>query len=233
MAIRWASDRIQKQGIIAFVTNGSWIDGNADSGVRACLAEEFSSIHVLHLRGNARTSGERRQAEAGNVFGGGSRAPVAITILVKNPNATHDGCKIQYRDIGDYLTREEKFDTLREKESISGFSDWQTITPNEHYDWIEQRSEAFAEFYPLGSEDTKAGIADNAIFRLYSRGLATGRDAYIYNFSHNVCTENAERMTQDYLAARSELEENPELTGEAARNHSSNIKWDQRTQEAI
>ena len=228
MAIRWASDRIQKQGIIAFVTNGSWIDGNADSGVRACLAEEFSSIHVLHLRGNARTSGERRQAEAGNVFGGGSRAPVAITILVKNPNATHDGCKIQYRDIGDYLTREEKFDTLREKESISGFSDWQTITPNEHYDWIEQRSDTFAEFYPLGSEDTKKGIADKAIFRLYLRGLETTRDAYIYNFSHNACAENAERMTQDYLAARSKINENPELTAnEAARNHSSNIKWSQ------
>ena len=85
MAIRWASDRIQEQGIVAFVTNGSWIDGNVDAGIRACLAEEFSSIHVLHLRGNARTSGERRRSEGGNVFGGGSRAPVTITFLVKNP----------------------------------------------------------------------------------------------------------------------------------------------------
>ena len=57
MAIRWASDRIDKQGVIAFVTNGSWIDGNVDSGIRACLAEEFSSVHVLHLRGNQRTQG--------------------------------------------------------------------------------------------------------------------------------------------------------------------------------
>ena len=192
MAIRWASDRIDEQGIIAFVTNGSWIDGNADSGVRACLAEEFSSIHVLHLRGNARTSGERRQAEAGNVFGGGSRAPVAITILVKNPNATHEGCKIQYRDIGDYLTRDEKLEALREKESISGFSNWETLTPNTHYEWIEQRSEAFEIFYPMGTKETKAGRADDAIFRLYSRGLATSRDTYIYNFSRDVCTENAE-----------------------------------------
>ena len=94
---------------------------------------------------NARTSGERRRTEGGNVFGGGSRAPVAISILVKNPNATHEGCKIQYRDIGDYLTREEKLETLREKESISGFNDWETITPDKHYDWIGQRNEAFAE----------------------------------------------------------------------------------------
>ena len=226
MAIRWATDRIDKQGVIAFVTNGSWIDGNADSGVRACLAEEFSAVHVLHLRGNARTSGERRRSEGGNVFGGGSRAPVAITIFVKNPNATHDGCKIHYRDIGDYLTREQKLEALTEAVSIKGFSDWQTITPDEHNDWIDQRSEAFDEFYPLGSEDAKAGRADNAIFRLYSLGLATGRDAYIYNFSSDACAENAERMAQEYIAAISELEENPELTmDEAAGRHSSYIKW--------
>ena len=169
MAIRWASDRIEEQGIIAFVTNGSWIDGNADSGIRACLAEEFSSIHVLHLRGNQRTQGERSRREGGKVFGSGSRAPVAITILVKNPTATHDGCEIRYRDIGDYLTRKEKLETLREKASISGFNelgDWETITPDKHYDWIGQRSEAFANFYPLGTKETKAGKADDAIFKL-------------------------------------------------------------------
>ena len=85
MAIRWASDRIGDQGVIALVTNGSWIDGNVDSGVRACLAEEFSSIYVLNLRGNARTQGELRRSEGDNAFGQGSRAPVAITILVRNP----------------------------------------------------------------------------------------------------------------------------------------------------
>lgn len=121
MAIRWASDRIEKQGIIAFVTNSSWIDGNVDAGIRACLTEEFSSIHVLNLRGNQRTQGEVSRREGGKVFGGGSRAPVAITIFVKNPNATHDGCKIHYRDIGDYLTREEKLNTLREAVSINKY----------------------------------------------------------------------------------------------------------------
>lgn len=226
-AIRWASDRIQKQGVIAFVTNGSWIDGNVDSGVRACLAEEFSSIHVLHLRGNARTSGERRRAEGGNVFGGGSRAPVAIAIFVKNPNATHDGCKIHYRDIGDYLTRDQKLEALREAVSVNGISDWQVITPNKHYDWIDQRSEAFAEFYPIGSQDARAGRTDNVIFKLFSTGYLTGRDAYIYNFSNSACAENAEKMVQNYLAALSEFEENPELTlDEVVSQYNSHIKWD-------
>ena len=227
MAIRWASDRIQKQGIIAFVTNGSWIDGNVDSGVRACLAEEFSSVHVLHLRGNQRTQGERSRQEGGKVFGSGSRAPVAITILVKNPNATHEGCEIQYRDIGDYLTREQKLDTLHEKESISGFTDWETITPNTHYDWIEQRSEVFTDFYLIGSEETKAGRTDNTIFKLFSSGYLTGRDAYIYNFSIDTCAENVKIMTQDYLAAIAEFENNPELTVDnIVHRYSTNIKWD-------
>ena len=227
MAIRWASDRIYKQGVIAFVTNGSWIDGNADSGIRACLSEEFSSIHVLNLRGNQRTQGERSRREGGKVFGSGSRAPVAITIFVKNPNATHDGCKIHYRDIGDYLTREQKLEALREAVSIKGISDWQAITPNKHHDWIDQRSGVFAEFYPIGSQDAKAGGADNVIFKLFSTGYLTGRDAYIYNFSSDTCAENAEKMAKSYLEALSKLEENPELTlGEIVSRHNSHIKWD-------
>ena len=227
MAIRWASDRIEKQGIIAFVTNGSWIEGNADSGIRACLAEEFSSVQVLHLRGNARTSGERRRAEAGNVFGSGSRTPVAITLFVKNPNAKHDGCKIEYRDIGDYLTREKKLETLREARAISGFTDWDTITPDKHYDWVEQRNEAFAQFYPMGTKETKAGKADDGIFKLFSSGYKTSRDTYIYNFSRDACAENAQRMTQDYLSAMSALAENPELTAnEVARRYTANVQWD-------
>lgn len=234
MAIRWASDRIQKQGVVAFVTSGSWIDGNSEVGIRACLAEEFSSVHVLHLRGNQRTQGERSRQEGGKIFGSGSRAPVAISILVKNPNATHEGCKIHYHDIGDYLTREEKLETLSEKESISGFSDWDTITPDKHHDWIDQRNEAFEKFYPLGSEKVKAGKTDNAIFGLYSMGQATGRDVYIYNFSNDVCAENAQRMTQDYLNALQEYKDNPELTvNEAAREHSSNIKWNDELKNKI
>ena len=227
LAIRWASDRIQRQGIIAFVTNGSWIDGNADAGVRACLVEEFNSIYVLHLRGDAYTSGERRRSEGGNVFGSGSRTPVAITILIKNPNAAHNGCRIFYQDIGDYLSREDKLEKLHEARSISGFNDWQEITPDKYHDWINQRNEAFVDFYPLGTPNTRAGKADEAIFKLYSLGLSTGRDIYIHNFSREVCAENARKMTEHYLAVLFDIEENPKLTAEeAVAAHSSTFKWD-------
>ena len=234
MSIRWASDRINEQGIVTFVTNASWIDGNADVGIRACLEKEFSSVYVLHLRGNQRTQGEVSRREGGKIFGSGSRAPVAITILVKNPDATHDGCKIHYRDIGDYLTREEKLEALRGAVSIKGFSDWQVITPDKHHDWVGQRSEAFTQFYPLGTKEAKAGKADDAIFGLYSLGIATNRDAYIYNFTHKTCVQNAKLMTQDYLTAISELEEYPDLSAdEAARYHTENIAWDNTLQNRL
>ena len=159
MAIRWASDRIGKQGVIAFVSNGSWINGIADSGVRACLAEEFSSIYVLHLRGNKRTHGERSRREGGTVFGQSSRVPVAITILVRNPHVERDSHRILYHDIGDYLNRDEKLSMLRDARSIAGIKDWQTITPDRHHDWVSQRNEAYQRFFPMGSKEAKAGKA--------------------------------------------------------------------------
>ena len=227
MAIRWASDRIGEQGVVALVTNGSWIDGNVDSGVRACLAEEFSAIYVLNLRGNQRTQGERSRREGGKVFGQGSRAPVAITVLVRNPNAAHEGCRIRYRDIGDYLKREEKLAILRDAGSVAGIDGWQEIIPDRHHDWVGQRDEAFQALYPMGLKAAKVGHSDEAIFRLYSRGLATSRDAYIYNFSRDACAENARKMVGDYMGAIHVREERPEYTvDDAVRLHSKNLRWD-------
>ena len=230
MAIRWASDRIGDQGVVALVTNGSWIDGNVDSGVRACLAEEFSTIYVLNLRGNQRTQGERSRQEGGKVFGQGSRAPVAITILVRNPDSTHEGCRILYRDIGDYLKREKKLEILREARSVEGIPDWRAITPDRHNDWIGQRDEAYQKLYPMGSKAAKAGKADRAIFRLFSNGYKTSRDAYLYNSSRDACAANARRVVENYMGALRDLE-GGELSGLSidalATRHSSNVRWDQ------
>ena len=225
MAIRWASDRIGDQGLVAFVTNGSWIDGNVDAGVRACLAEEFTSIHVVNLRGNQRTQGERSRREGGKVFGQGSRAPVAITLLVRNPDGAQEGCRIRYHDIGDYLKREEKLAILSDARSIAGLSDWQDVVPDKHHDWIAQRDEVFGSFYPLGSKAAKAGELADAVFALYSRGLATSRDAYLYNFSHTACVENARHLVADYSAAMQSLEAGHSLD-DATSQHCSHVRWD-------
>ena len=161
---------------------------------------------------------------------------MAITILVRNPESSHDGCRILYHDIGDYLKREEKLAVLREAKSIAGISNWQTITPDRHNDWIGKRSEAFQECYPVGSKGVKAGKSEEAIFKLYSNGYKTGRDAYVYNFSQDNCAGNARKMVSDYLEALQELKtgQNPGATiDDITRRHSSSLRWDRELKRRV
>ena len=116
---------------------------------------------------------------------------------------------------------------LRDAGSIAGIEDWREITPDQHNDWIGQRDEAFQKFYPMGSKEAKAGRTDDAIFKLYSNGYKTGRDAYIYNFFQDECAANARAMLDDYQAAMKIMEEHPEYTVDKAISHySSNVHWD-------
>ncbi|MCD8281657.1 MAG: DEAD/DEAH box helicase family protein, partial [Prevotella sp.] len=149
-AFRWASDRIPEDegGIVAFISNGAWLDGNAQDGFRRCLEEEFTSIYVFNLRGNQRTSGELSRREGGKIFGSGSRTPIAITFLVKNPAKAGRKAEIYYHDIGDYKSREEKLDIIKKFGSINAIP-WQNITPNEKADWICQRDGVFDSLIPL------------------------------------------------------------------------------------
>ena len=155
-AFRWASDRIQEckdGGIVAFISNGAWIEGNAQEGMRKCLYDEFTDIYVVNLRGNCRTSGELRKKEGDGIFGLGSRTPVSITFLVKNPQKQQKA-KIHYCDIGDYLTREQKLNKLTEFRSIQSHTiEWEKIVPNEKNDWINQRDSVFDEFIYIGDKD--------------------------------------------------------------------------------
>ena len=225
MAIRWATDRLQEQenGIVAFVTPATWIVGNVDAGIRACLPEEFDSIYVFNLRGRAQSTPN----EGDSVFGSATQSPVAITVLVKKRKSEHDDCRIYYRDIGGYLKRKQKLDILSETNSVKRFNDWEIIIPNEYYDWIDQRSKVFPTFYPIGTKETKQNKADNALFHLYCNGYKTGKDPYIYNFSRDACSENAQLMTDTYLAALSELKNNTDSTlDDLVHRHSRHIKWD-------
>ena len=190
-AFRWASDRIGDSGIVAYVTNAGWIDGNATDGMRACLVEEFSDLYIINLRGNARTSGEQRRRENGNVFGGGSRTPVAISVLVKNPEAQERG-RIFYHDIGDYLSQKDKLDTLRGFESVKGMANndsWESITPDENNDWLNHVDPGFDRFLLIG---TKRG-AEKVLFENYSCGVKTQRDAWCINYSRKKLMENVNR----------------------------------------
>jgi predicted helicase len=190
---RWASDRIKDQGIVCFVSNGSFIDNNAMDGFRKCLVDEFTSIYCFNLRGNQRTSGEQSRKEGGKIFGSGSRATIAIIFLIKNSSKKSEN-KVFYHDIGDYLSQKEKLDIIKNFGDISTMK-WQEITPNENYDWINQRHDDFESFISLGDKKDKTS---KTIFDVYSGGVKTNRDNWVYNFSQQSVIDNMTRMIDFY-----------------------------------
>ena len=219
-AFRWASDRLDKKegGVIGFVTNGAWLDANGLDGMRKCLEREFSAIYVFNLRGNCRTSGEIRRKEAGNVFGLGSRTPIAITILVKKPKASDEAARIYYHDIGDYLSREEKLNIIRNMGDISNpLMQWVSITPNEHGDWLNKRSEQFKLYTPLEPEK-KFGKGSKSFFNVNGPAVASGRDSWVYNFSKQSVEKNISAMidfyNQQQQAYQKAVKSNPDLSVE-------------------
>lgn len=196
-AIRWSSDRIGECGVVGFVTNGGFLEANTADGLRQCLAEEFSTLYIFHLRGNQRTSGERSRKEGGKIFGSGSRAPIAISILVKNPQAKTQGT-IHFHDIGDYLTREQKLKTIKDFVSINGITEhqgWQQIVPDQFGDWLNQRDPNFDTYISLGDKKDKTAVA---VFENYSRGIATSRDAWCYNASFKQLERQMQSMIAQY-----------------------------------
>lgn len=199
-AFRWASDRIPQNdgGIVAFISNGAWLDGAGQDGMRRCFEEEFTSIYVLNLRGNQRTSGELSRKEGGKIFGSGSRTPIAITFLVKNPAKKGQKAIIHYHDIGDYLTREQKLKMVKDFRSISSQKlDWQVITPNEKADWINQRDGLFDSLIPLAPEK-KFSLNAQSVFSTYVIGVATNRDAWVSGFSKEKVSANMQSMIAFY-----------------------------------
>ena len=196
-AIRWASDRIENNGVIGFVTNGGYLESNSADGLRKCLAEEFSSLYIFHLRGNARTSGERRRKEKDNIFGQGTRTPVAISILVKNPNAKQHG-QIYFHDIGDYLNRDQKLEMIEDFQSINGISaqnGWTQIIPDQFNDWLNQRDPNFDTYLSMGDKKDKSAVV---IFENYSMGVGTSRDVWTYNSSYKKVKHNMQSMINFY-----------------------------------
>ncbi|MFB6514196.1 DEAD/DEAH box helicase [Streptomyces virginiae] len=195
-AIRWASDRLQDEGVVAFVSNGGYIDGISADGLRKSLVEEFDAIYCYNLRGNQRTAGEQSQKEGGKIFGSGSRNTVAILILVKGSKSTAatPGCTLRYRDIGNYLSREDKLRIL----NAQGLDtvDWEEITPNSDGDWINQRSENYTTFQAISDKDK--ALAAQSVFAVYSSGLNSARDAWVYNFSAEKVRTNMESMIDFY-----------------------------------
>lgn len=203
-AFRWASDRISQKGIIGFVTNGGYIDSSSADGLREIFYKEFNHLYIFNLRGNQRTSGEQSRKEGGKIFGSGSRAPIAISILVKDGSDSHE---IHYHDIGDYLSQKDKLKIISEFGSVEGIN-WAKVTPDDNNDWINQRDPNYSKYSSLYS---KTG---NSIFIDKTTGITTGRDAWIVGFSKDSVEQNTKRMVKNYNSElkRLDLLKSPELS---------------------
>ena len=197
-AFRWSTDRLDhiNGGIICFVSNASWLDSNGFSGFRFHLEEEFSSIHVFNLRGNQRTSGELSRREGGKIFGSGSRTPISITLLVKKPKQKNTKAIIHYYDIGDYHSREKKLDIIKDLSSISNVN-WTLLFPNNNNDWINQRNDVFTSLIPI-EPDIKYNTSCNSFYNLFSLGINTARDAWVFNSSLDILLKNMKNHVSFY-----------------------------------
>lgn len=220
-ALRYASDILDDMGgVIGFVINGSWLDKGAFDGLRKCFEREFTSIYVFNLKGDQRTSGERSRREGGKIFGSGSRAPIAITILVRNPKKKTDKATIYYREVDDYLNREDKLkDIVKQKSVVTKGFVQKILQPNSLGDWLNQRSDIFNNYITM-APDVKGYFLSKSFFSNYLIGYSSNRDAWVLNFSKEKMQKNIQRTIHFYSEC---LHRN--ITDDNKLNVSSEISW--------
>ena len=201
--IRWASDRLADDGIIGFVSNSAFLDARQDDGFRKVVAEEFNELWAVDLKGNARTIGERRRQEGGNIFSDKIRVGVSIYFLVRRKGA--DGFKVYYNDVRPYLKAPDKVDYIRDK-TLANFA-FSEITPDANGQWLNQSDGAFQQLIPLANRETKLAktVADEqAVFGLYSQGVITARDEWVYDFDIDHLGRKVRAFINEYEESRAQ-----------------------------
>ena len=194
-AIRWAADRIGEEGVVAFVTNNSFLDAVAFDGMQKHLSDDFDALYILDLGGNARKGLKVSDA---NVFG--IRVGVSINLFVKNKEKPSEDFQIFYYHTDEMWNKERKFEFLNKPQHI-GAIEWKSIQPDARYTWLtEGLHTEFDTFIPIGTKKAKAikGTAVDVIFKTYSSGISTGRDAWVYNYDQSELADNMSKMIENY-----------------------------------
>ena len=195
-AIRWASDRIEKEGVVAFVTNNGFLDGVAFDGMRKHLADDFDTIYILDLSGNVRKN-PKLSGTTHNVFG--IQVGVSINLFIKKRDNVNSQAEIFYARVDEIWRKEDKYRYLDSKEHYRNIK-WEPITPDRRYTWLTEGLHAeFETFIPIGTKAAKTGKgAVDVVFKTYSCGVSTSRDAWAYNFNRNVLAEDMNRLIDTY-----------------------------------
>lgn len=198
-AFKWSTNRLKDKGVIAYITNSSFIDSQTTSGIRKDLFEQFNYIYVLNLRGAVRgKSGIDATKEGGNIFD--ILTGVSINIFIKDGSNTHE---VYYYDIGESLSKNQKLEFLANKGSIQSI-DWVKTYPDANNDWINHRDEDYLNFLPLDSEL-------EGLFLSKSLGVSTNRDIWVYGFNKKSVIDNTEIMVENF---NSEIKRLKDYTGD-------------------
>ena len=222
--IRWASDRLDDDGIIAFVSNSAFLDARQDDGFRKVVADEFNELWTLDLKGNARTSGERRRQEGGNVFDDKIRVGVAIYYLVRK--AGSKGFRVYYDVVDDYARSFEKVTYIRNKR-LTDFN-FEEISPGDGNNWLNQSDTDFEALIPVADRQTKlakSAADEQAVFGLYSLGIVTARDEWSFDPDADVLLGKASFFCQKYESERRRLSIDSPVAGPIGDWVDRSIKW--------
>jgi len=197
-AIRWATDRIKNEGVVAFVTNSSFVDGITFDGMRKHLAEDFDKIYILDLGGNVREN-PKLSGTTHNVFG--IQVGVSINIFIKkdNTDTPHD-VKIYYSRVDEFWRKEQKYDFLNDKTHIGNIN-WEEIQPDSKNNWLTKgMSLEFDSLIPMGTKEAKASKDPTVetIFKTFSLGVATNRDRHVHNFHNQALISSVEKLSKNY-----------------------------------
>jgi predicted helicase len=205
---RWASDRISQNGVVAFVSNSSFIHKASFDGFRKVLANEFNEIRVIDLRGDARSAGEARRREGGNIFGNQIRVGIAVYFCVKKAGSA--GCRVWYEVVRDYAKADEKRDFLTATRiDTRTFSE---IRPDKDGNWVGHPESSFDELLPIADKNTKSiKVASNerAIFKLFSLGVSTNREEWIYDIDQKSLIRKIKYLVKCYDEVAPDAKEFP------------------------
>ena len=237
-AFNWASDRIGKEGVVAFVTNNGFLDGTAFDGMRKHLAQDFTKIYHIDLKGNARTSGERRRKEGGNVFDDQIRVGVGISFFIKKAEETSESADVWIYSVDDYLKAREKQQLLTDFGDYTNVPMEQTTVDKRHTWLTEGLHTEFDTFLPMGTKKAKAekNAAIDVIFKTYCRGVVTNRDAWVYNFNRNTLSENVRRTIEYYSLQALRWEHREDRQADIidfVESDLTQIKWDRELRQHL
>lgn len=194
-AIYWASKRIGNEGIVALVTNNSFVNEISFDGMRKNLEKDFDSIYILDLGGNVRKN-PKLSGTTNNVFG--IQIGVSINLFIKTKCIAKQKPKIYYSRLDEFWKKEQKYEYLNEKTQVENVA-WQELEPDEKHNWLTKGLDKEFEFFlALGDKKDKSGGDEKTIFKVFSNGVETNRDDWAYNFRSTALKSNINKLIETY-----------------------------------